>query len=184
MDSRYEFGFTLVELLVTLAVSAILLSTAIPGSFALINNAQLATQANSFLGAYNMARSEAIKRGHPIHLCSRNGLECADTDQWRHGWIIFRDLNNNGRSEEKEILNIGEALARGYELTPNMTVRQLIFHGDGYVRKLNGSLPMTTFRLCAPNADEYNLGTHSREMVINGSGRVRLQYGREEITEC
>ena len=61
MHKKTLQGFTLVELIVTLAVAAILMGTAVPSFTSLVNSNRLATQANDLLGAMMIARSEAIR---------------------------------------------------------------------------------------------------------------------------
>jgi type IV fimbrial biogenesis protein FimT len=91
-------GFTLVELLVTLTVAAILLASAVPAFRDMIQNNRIAVQANAMVGALNLARSEAVKRGVTVQVCkSSNGATCvAGAGNWQIGWIVFSDINGNG----------------------------------------------------------------------------------------
>ncbi len=184
MEGEVQRGLTLPELLATLTVSAILAGYAVPSGVELLAQARLATQVNSFLNSYHLARAEAIRHGRPIHLCSRERNQCSNTAQWDKGWLVFEDRNHNSTADADEILEAQEAIPPGYRLTPNINAGHLVFQGNGYVRKLNGSLPLMTLRLCSPQASSDNVEQESRELVINGSGRVRLQRGRAGITDC
>ena len=86
-------GFTLIELMVTLGVAAILLSVGIPGFNGLIRDNRLTTDYNQFVSALNTARSEAVKRGVGVTTCKRNtaGTDCNNAGNWEDGWIIFTD---------------------------------------------------------------------------------------------
>jgi type IV fimbrial biogenesis protein FimT len=75
-------GFTLFELLVTLAVVAIVTTLAIPSFRQTIMNNRLTTQANEFITDLNIARSEAVKQGNTITITSNNG------NNWAAGWAM------------------------------------------------------------------------------------------------
>jgi type IV fimbrial biogenesis protein FimT len=93
----HVLGFTLIELMVTIAIAAILMAIAIPNFTTLIKNERLATKANDMVTALNFARSEAVKRGYQVTLCkSANGTSCVATgNDWAQGWIIFANANND-----------------------------------------------------------------------------------------
>ena len=85
-------GFTLVELMITLAVMVILISIATPGFIGVAQNNRAATQANELLSALHIARSEAATRGVPVSVCaSANTTSCAGASDWAQGWIVFTD---------------------------------------------------------------------------------------------
>jgi type IV fimbrial biogenesis protein FimT len=86
-------GFTLIELMVTLAVLAIVVSLAAPGFNSMISNNRSTSMASELVAAANFARSEAIKRGKPVSICpSSDGDTClASADEWAKGWLVFID---------------------------------------------------------------------------------------------
>jgi type IV fimbrial biogenesis protein FimT len=92
-------GFTLIELMLTIAIAAVVMGLAIPSFNTAIKNNRLTTQANDLVTSLNLARSEAVKRGTRVRLCKSNdGANCvADgaASNWAQGWIIFTDQNNN-----------------------------------------------------------------------------------------
>lgn len=89
-------GFTLVELMVTLAVAAILITVAIPNFANIIRENRLVTFTNSLVGSLVLARSEAVRRGLPVSACaSDNGTQCTSTP-WRDGWIVYTDQGTAG----------------------------------------------------------------------------------------
>jgi type IV fimbrial biogenesis protein FimT len=77
-------GFSLVELMVTVAIAAILMAIAAPSFSIFIDNQKLLTTATEFYSAVNMTRSEAIKRGAQVTLAANDGVA------WTSGWTVCR----------------------------------------------------------------------------------------------
>lgn len=106
---RSILGFTLVELMVTVAIVAILSAIALPSFSNSIRNNRLATMTNEFIGAVNLARSEAVKSNRGAQICaSSDGATCG-TD-WSAGWIVWADADGNGVPEAGEIRRHQQAL--------------------------------------------------------------------------
>lgn len=85
-------GFTLLELIITIALAAILLGLAVPNMRDFIQNNRMTGQTNEFVTALNIARSEALKRNHPVSICPVNeaGTGCTGND-WSVGWLVYVD---------------------------------------------------------------------------------------------
>ena len=93
-------GFTLLELLVSTAVMAILLTLVVPAFSEAMVSSRLRSVANSFLSHLYLARGEAIKRnGRAVACASATGLSCADSGGWQQGWIVFHDANDNAAAD-------------------------------------------------------------------------------------
>jgi len=89
---NYSKGFTLVELMTTLAIGFILIAVGIPAVGSLIGNNQITTQANKFTKSIVLARSEAVKRRVPVVICSSTDqATCSESNDWSTGWIVFTD---------------------------------------------------------------------------------------------
>lgn len=83
-------GFTLIELMVTITVLAIVVGIAIPSFYTQIQNNRSMALGEEFTSALNYARSEAVKRGKRVSLCaSADGSKCSGS--WPQGWIAFVD---------------------------------------------------------------------------------------------
>lgn len=80
-------GFTLVELMVTILVGAVLLGIAIPSFHTFVQNTRLSSEANALVYSLVLARDEAVKRDGTVEVCaSSNGTSCGGT--WAAGWIV------------------------------------------------------------------------------------------------
>lgn len=83
-------GFTLIELMVTIAVMGLLMMVAIPSFNEATISSKLGANANNLVASATLARSEAIKRNAVITLCmSSTGTACATTGDWSQGWIVL-----------------------------------------------------------------------------------------------
>ncbi len=88
-----QHGFTLVELMITLVIAAIMVSIAIPSFNGMINRNQTMSTANDLLADIQLARSEAIKQDKLITLCpSSDASTCSGS--WTDGWIVYRPEDN------------------------------------------------------------------------------------------
>ena len=89
---RYSSGFSLIQLLVGLAVMFILLSVGVPTYDRTTGNARITAATNNLASHINYARSEALKRAAPVTICaSADARVCADAPTWEIGWIVFTD---------------------------------------------------------------------------------------------
>lgn len=161
-------GFTLVELMITLAVAAILLTMAVPSFRTTIQNNRLITEANDFVTALHLARSEAIKRRARVTLCkSADGAACTATGGWEQGWIAYVDSNNNGsRDAIEEILRVHGAADGSITFRGNAGVAN---NSISYLASGMTSLPDPgVLVLC----DTRGIGDFARSVQIAIAGRV------------
>lgn len=83
-------GFTLVELMITIAVAAILAVVAVPSFTRAIHRNQVSSASNALLADLGYARAEAITRGTYVSVCpSTDGKSCSDSDTWESGWLVY-----------------------------------------------------------------------------------------------
>ena len=83
-------GFTLIELMITIALLGILLALALPSFSDMIRRTAVSSAASSLSVALATARSEAVKRGRNVSVCkSTNGSTCVTSGDWSTGWVIY-----------------------------------------------------------------------------------------------
>ena len=155
-----QSGFTLIELLVTLVIVAILLAIGVPSFSNFIKDNRRTTQVNDLITAFNLARSEAIKRGVPVTVCQSDDGETCTNSAWEGGWIIFADSRDSlgNRAAGEELLRVRESL------TSSSTLR-----GDkDFISYFPDGLSNSTglFTLC----DDRGAG-QAKAVEINATGR-------------
>ena len=102
---KADSGFTIVELLIIIAVMAVLTSLAVPALGQFILNRSINSQANTFSSILTFARSEAIKRNASVSVCkSANGNTCNPQGNWAQGFIVFVDPVNQGVVDAGEVV--------------------------------------------------------------------------------
>lgn len=105
MFRRQVGGFTLLELMVTVTIAAILLAVALPSFQGSIRSNRVATTTNEALASFALARSEAIRNTRGAGVCaSADGATCAA--DWNSGWLVWSDANGNSA------VDAGEAIVR------------------------------------------------------------------------
>jgi type IV fimbrial biogenesis protein FimT len=91
MNSRAT-GFTLVELMIALAIVAILVGLAAPSYRDFTHNNQTSATNNDLVTALNLARNESLRRSTDVTVCSSpDGVACGAAGDWKSGWIVFED---------------------------------------------------------------------------------------------
>jgi type IV fimbrial biogenesis protein FimT len=113
--TKHQSGFTLIELMVTVAIIAILAALALPSFNTLLRTWQRDNATNAFAGDLQQARSQAIRSGRPVILCnSTDGATCASNSsntEWSTGWITFVDSNSDAtyKAADDQLISVKTA---------------------------------------------------------------------------
>ncbi len=161
-------GYTLVQLLVTLAIASTLLGLSFPTLTQLIAQQRASAASNAIVGAVNLARASAIVHAVTVTMCPRDGEQCGNRDHWNRGALIYADHNANGRRDTGDALfGVMPALERGAQLSWRAFRNRsyLQFRARGYTAWQNG-----TFQYCPASRE----ARFSRAIIINAQGRVAL----------
>lgn len=157
---KLQRGFTLVELMVTVAVVAILATVAAPNFSALIEDQRVTSQINDLVGSLQLARSEAVKRGANITFAPVGG-------SYGGGWCIFIGATCSGNN----ILRQHEAAAA---LTAGPSAA-LVFNSQGQV----SSTSLTPFAFTLTPAGCATGDKRRRILTVSQTGRATMQ-----VTTC
>ena len=170
-------GVTLIELMITLVVLAILLSIAVPSFTQFITSTRLTRQINELISDISLARSNAGTRGTNVSICiAASAAACVTSGaDWAAGRIIFTDPNSNG------VINTGETLIKYIPALDGGTIlASSSFSNSWYITfRPFGGLTSTAggdFTLCAPG------NTTGRKINIAATGRPVAS--KTTITTC
>lgn len=167
--TKNNHGFTLIELIVTLAVFAILVAVAAPSFNSYVDSSRRASEVNLLSGALSYARSEAIKYDSTISICAQtDGAEtCSGTNDWSNGWLVFADADADGVVDTGEtVLRIFKPIATGSTITETSTFApsHLTYRGSGFI-----TVTRAEFKYCG------NRGAiDARAVIVSKTGRARL----------
>lgn len=159
-------GFSLIELMATIAIMAILMSVATPSFQNTIERNEITSEVQELGTTLKLARSEAVKHNSFVSVCaSSNQSTCTGT--WKDGWIIFVDANANGIVDTNEaLLKVWQGLASGHTLTwsgPN--AGYLTFTNRGFTNDQSG-----TFKICGSS----NKASFARGLIVPTTGSTRF----------
>jgi type IV fimbrial biogenesis protein FimT len=160
---KRHYGFTLIELMITITVAGILAAIAVPAFNSFLQNDRDTGQANSLVASLGYARSEAVKRASPngITVCqSADSLNC-DAGPWTEGWIVtYIDPVTPANTI---VLQAIPALSGTNTVTP------VLGPATGITFASNGAAPAAPFslRICDQRGAAF-----ARQVEVNATGRV------------
>ncbi|MFN3957350.1 MAG: GspH/FimT family pseudopilin [Tepidimonas ignava] len=173
-------GFTLIELMVTLTVLAILLAIGVPSLQSFVTSSRLRAATQDLFESLQTARMEAIRRNLRVTVCKANAnfSNCNNTGQWQQGWIVFVDQTPGvapSVDSTDAIIQVRPPLGGDIVIHGNGgshgTATYVSFTADGGSKQLNGAFMAGTLRVCSTNA-ALSDNTRARQIVINAAGRV------------
>lgn len=184
-----QAGFTLIELMVGVAIMAVLLMVGVPSFQSAVASSRLTTSTNDVVSALALARTEAIRRGTRVTVCkSANATACVTSGNWSQGWIIFIDTTRstaNATVDSGEVILASQAATTGNIVMVGSTgVPNFVsFASDGQAKLMNGTSQAGTLRVCS-TAPALSDARRARDIAITASGRVTTTTPASVAATC
>lgn len=164
-------GFTLLELIVTLAVAALLLGVGIPGFQSVTKNSRLIANANEFVTAINMARSAAVRYQRNATVCLTSDFDaavpaCDAGTNWSNGWVVWVDKDRDGTADADEVISVHEPLS-GTSTLFSTTTNRFTYDARGFAVVAGDDLSLCDDRV----------GETGRVVSVNAAGRTNVSDG-------
>jgi type IV fimbrial biogenesis protein FimT len=181
MDTSRRAGFTLIELMVTLSVAAILMAIAIPNLRNFIRNNRLTSGVNDLLHSIQVARTEAIKRQQG------NVVVCGTTDPGAgtaaltctyntfRGWFVFQDTNGNWQRDANEpVIETHTLIDASVTVKSDANGNIVSFSPSGFANPAGAQVPTATVVMCdVRGVQAVGNNSTARAVFITATGRAR-----------
>lgn len=165
---RKNSGFTIIELLVTLIVLAVVASFAIPSFNSLMVSNTVSSATDQLFETLIYARAEAVKSGQYVTICkSKDKSTCDNTAAWTDGWLVFVDKNGNGTKDSVDTIvrvydKLDQRLTVTYTADTNSTgtnsANVIIFNSQG-ICEVGAVSPISyfgKFKISDPQDTQYD----------------------------
>lgn len=188
MDRSRLRGFTLMELMVTLALAGVIVALAVPAMRDFMRNSRLAGASNDLLRSMNLARTEAIKRqsGNVVVCATANPRASDGAIRCSYGafqaWFVFHDANGNWQHDAGE-----DVLERHSSVSDTVTVNSdhdgiVSYAPSGFANPAAAQTPTANIMLCDHRGNAA-MGTDStaRALLISATGRARVSRVKADV---
>ena len=189
MRNVHQNGFTLLELMTTLLVVALLLGIGVPGFQNFIDTNRMAAVVNEMIGTLHTARAEAVKQRANVTVCASANWDSAAPDctagaLLRDGWIMFVDgippVAANGTVDGADVVlrthgPMPDTL-NSVSVDPGVTLRYFSFAPNGFSQQIGGLVRITNIQLCDRRGDKDTGGgiAAGRWVAIAPTGRPQV----------
>jgi len=158
-------GFTLIEMIITLAIIALLTAWGLPDYRNFQMDNALVSERNRLLATVHFARNQSIIRSQHVVICpSRNAHSCDGANQWHVGWMAFADEDlDRQRQPEELILHAEGPMREGVTATSSVARSKIRYNREGYSPGTNATISVCDMRGSA----------FGKTLIISNAGRPR-----------
>lgn len=160
---KFARGLTFIELMLALAVVAVLATIGMPSLAAFLQESRMVAATNRVVTALNLARSQAVFQRAPVTVCpSTDGRTCTGGNRWDGGWIVFADGDRSGQpTRESDLLRVEDGFDNIHADSGGRTRAR--YKPDGMAHGFN-----LTIKLCHKENPESH-----RAVIVSNPGRIR-----------
>jgi len=174
MSKRDQTGFTALELIVTMAIIAILLTMGVPAVENYSWNLRMKTTMDQLQTDLNLARGHAISHNNQTVICPANdSSDCSGQSAWQNGWIVFTDINGDRQKQDSEPLHRHAGTVSLLSISSSRSRNYLRFYPNGSAPGSNVTILFCDTRGAA----------HAGTITVSNSGRIRMQTNGIESSE-
>lgn len=168
MKIYVQRGFTIIEVMIAIALLSVLIVIGVPAFTSTINSNETVAKSNSFLSALKIARSEATKRRQNVIVCASNTQSncTSSANKWADGWIVFVDTDTSNT------FSVGDSIITTLDMPDGYTVAraasgadQIRFSATG----LSDSTLAQTFTFCKASTPSGRQFTVERSGLVTGA---------------
>jgi type IV fimbrial biogenesis protein FimT len=191
---RHSLGLTLIELMVTLSILAILAAIATPSFRQTIASSRLTSATNELMNSLTRTRAESIRLGTRVTACKSDGSSTAcsasTTVGWENGWVVFQDPTRSSTTvtidAAETVTFVAQPMPAGIKaLGDTKLADYLSYSSDGRPRLYTGVLPAAgaRIRVCSDSTALTN-DTRAREIVLLTTGRLVVEKVAGIASSC
>lgn len=174
INQQNQYGYTLVEMMITVSIAGVLLAAAVPAFSTLYSKNTSIAYANDLTSAFFHAQNEAVARN--IQVTIKPKTVTSGNNLWQNGWDIFEDKDGDMTQDSgEELISTYTPSSSSYTLNAeNSTYNSsLAFNSSGQPIDSSGTLSSGSFRICSPLSDT----TLSRTINFTFSGNIAVSKG-------
>lgn len=177
------FGFSLIELMITLSIFGILVAIVTPSFSRLVAGNTISSVRDNLISSLNFAKTEAIRLNTNVSVCpSSNGTSCLNSEDWSQGWIVYQDTGAGKTSTVGTVLRVVDdanginVIHRGETtgLSPSVFIRYL---PQGFARD-SAPMPAQVIAFCDANGDA------DGRAILFGATTGQVRPGDEVAANC
>jgi len=166
-------GFSLIELMVVLAIAAILLGVGLPSFKDFLANSKMAETNNALVHSIQLARSTSVERLEATGVCVSNepmldDASCAIGSNYNNGWFVYVDSDGDGlRGVAEDIVERVDAPGAAFTFAPSTTFENQIYFNDS-----GSSINVAGVPISGTIGIDYANGLQVRLITVSANGRV------------